>query len=255
LPKFYHVVAPQVWAWGARRAKKFAKIFDKLFAFFEFEVPYFTKYNLDTVAVGHPLADDLLGRSIRPDKNTIALLPGSRMSEVTRLMPIYRDVVAALPDHEFIIPTVETTRDYIEKCIRDWRVKPELIDSAARYDLYARANIAVTASGTASAELAMMHVPAIVVYKMNPITMWLGRRLIKIRWVSLVNILLGRSVYPELLGSDANPDNIISWIKKLSAPAARKEMINELMAADKLWRPSGDKTVAGVIAEKVISNQ
>ena len=89
--RFYHVVAPQVWAWGKRRAKKYAKIFDKLYAFFDFEVPYFAKYGLNTIAVGHPVADGLEKyKAINTDEKIITLVPGSRMNEVKKLLPVFR---------------------------------------------------------------------------------------------------------------------------------------------------------------------
>ena len=244
---FHHVVAPQVWAWRSGRAKKYAKIFDKLYAFFDFEIPYFTKFGLETVAVGHPIADKLLDDVVGSQKETsekiITLIPGSRLSEVKRLLPLMRDVVDMLVrngyrGYRFVIPTVETTSNYISDAVKDWAVKPKLIPSNQRYDIYAKTYIAIAASGTVTAELAMMHVPTIVVYKMNPITMWIGRRLIRVNWVSLVNILLNQGVFPEHLGSDATPENILDSVQQLTIPSKRDKMIKELKSADVLWRKS-----------------
>ena len=244
--RFHHVVAPQVWAWRSGRAEKYAKIFDKLYAFFDFEVPYFTKYGLDTVAVGHPIADGLVGKYKNTASKTIALIPGSRMSEVKRLLPLYRDVVAELDKcgfagYRFVIPTVETTAKYIAEQTDKWPTAVELVPAADRYDIYAKTFVAIAASGTVSAELAMLHVPTVVVYRMNPITVWLARRLIKIKWVSLVNILLKRGVYPELLGGDATVKNIVDVFYRLANPATRRAMIATLKTADERWRhPDGD---------------
>ena len=239
--RFHHVVAPQVWAWRAGRAKKYARLFDKLYAFFDFELPYFTKYGLSTMAVGHPIAEGLVGKKVKEtSEKIITLIPGSRMSEVKRLMPLYRDVVSALErlghvKYKYVIPTVETTRNYIKESVRDWPIEVKLLDSAKRYDVYAKTYIAIAASGTVSAELAMLHIPTIVVYKMNPITIWLARRVVNIRWVSLVNILLGRGVYPELLGGDATCENIMTELTKLNTLTARARMIKDLSLADGLW--------------------
>ncbi len=251
--RFHHVVAPQVWAWRPGRAKKYAKIFDKLYAFFDFELPYFTKYGLNTVAVGHPISDGLVGKKLKSTKEKIVtLVPGSRMSEVKRLLPLYRDVVEKLgTKYKYAIPTVETTRDYVEKYVRDWPVSVELVGAEKRYDLYAKTYIAIVASGTVSAELAMMHVPAIVVYRMNPITVWLARMVIRIKWVSLVNILLKRSVYPELLGSAANVKNVTDEFKKLTVSANRASMVRALACADTMWRHN-DKSPAGIIANDLM---
>ncbi len=242
--RFHHVVAPQVWAWRPKRAKKYAKLFDKLYAFFDFELPYFTKYGLDTVAVGHPIADGLIGRKVqtkfKSDKKIITLVPGSRMSEVKRLLPLMRDVADTLfrngyVGYQFVIPTVETTREYVRTQVEKWRIKPILVDSESRYDVYSQTYIAIVASGTVSAELAMLHIPTIVVYKMNKITSWLIKRFIRVRWVSLVNILLNRSVYPEFLGPDATVDNVLGAVQQLTIPSVRSKMTKVLTEADDLW--------------------
>ena len=243
--RFHHVVAPQVWAWRSGRAKKYARTFDKLYAFFDFEVPYFTKYGLDTVAVGHPIADGIIGKfkanANEDSEKIITLVPGSRMSEVKRLLPLMRDVVDMMcrngyMGYRFVIPVVETTAGYIEQEITKWPVKPVLIPSSERYDVYSKTYIAIVASGTVSAELAMMHVPTIVVYKMNPITTWIGRRLIKVKWVSLVNILLNRGIYPEFLGGDAVPEKVLNTLQLLTIPSKRQKMIADLESADGLWQ-------------------
>lgn len=245
--KFHHFVAPQVWAWRAGRAKKYAKTFDKLYAFFDFEVPYFTKYGLDTVAVGHPIADGLIGKYnhelTKGTEKIITLVPGSRMSEVKKLMPIMRVVAETLvrngyQGYKFIIPTVETTAEYVRRHIKKWSVQPELVPSDQRYNIYAKTYIAIVASGTVSAELAMLHVPTIVVYKMNAITSWLIRRVIRIKWVSLVNILLNRGVYPEFLGDEATAENVLNAVQQLTIPARRNQMISDLKSADGLWQLS-----------------
>ena len=242
--RFHHVVAPQVWAWRPGRAKKYARDFDKLYAFFDFEVPYFTKYGLETVAVGHPISDGLIGKKpVKTSEKIITIIPGSRMSEVKRLMPLFRDVVAELArtdiKYKFVIPVVETTREYVTGCVRDWPVSVEILDSGARYDLYAKTYIAIAASGTVTAELAMLHIPTIVVYRMNPITVWLARRVINIRWVSLVNILLQCGVYPELLGTDATCENVITEFKKLTNVSTRAKMVRNLAMADNMWSRDG----------------
>lgn len=239
--KFHHVVAPQVWAWRPGRAKKYAKTFDKLYAFFDFEVPYFTKYGLDTVAVGHPVADNIIGKYSRKNckDKIVALMPGSRKQEVRKLMPVFRDCVACMPKgYRIVIPTVETTDEYVRDAVQNWAIKPDIISSTERYKLYEKTFIAIAASGTVSAELAMMHVPSIVVYRMNWLTTIIGHILVNIKWVSLVNILLNKPVYPELLGTNASAKNILCWFNKLAFDAmVRNKMIDELKSADKLWRP------------------
>ena len=254
--RFHHVVAPQVWAWRPGRAKKYARVFDKLYAFFDFEVPYFTKYGLDTIAVGHPIAEGLIGGDkprVANDK-IITLVPGSRMGEVKRLLPVFREFIEKIPnakEYKFAIPVVETTAEYVKSVVSTWPVAVEIVPAAARYDLYRRTYIAVVASGTVSAELAMLHVPAIVVYKMNRVTTWIGHLLIRVRWVSLVNILLNRAVYPEFLGERATADNIVRAFRDMTKPGARDKIISELRAADNMWvRIEGvpSKIIAGSVS-------
>ncbi len=256
--KFYHVVAPQVWAWGSKRAKKYAEIFDKLYSFFDFEIPYFTKYGLETISVGHPIAEGLdKYKKTNPDnEEIITLVPGSRMAEVKKLLPIFQKTVDMLvnggyKDYKFVIPTVETTEKYVEKHIKNWTVKPEIVKSADRYNVYANTYIAIVASGTVSAELAIMHIPTIVVYKMNPLTVMLAHILLRIKWASLVNILMNKTIYPELLGKNANPCAIVHAIQKLTLPATRANMIKELKSADNQWKHTG-KNPASLIAKDIL---
>lgn len=256
--RFHHFVAPQVWAWRPGRAKKYAKTFDKLYAFFDFEVPYFTKYGLETIAVGHPIADNLIGK-YKPEEpkqeKIITLIPGSRLSEVKKLLPIFHQIIDMLVscgyiNYRFVMPTVETTDAYLREHIAAWETKPELVSASSRYDWYAKTYIAIAASGTVSAELAMIHIPAIIIYKMNAITTWLVRQVIRTRWVSLVNVLLQRTIYPEFLGPNATAENVVNAVGQLAIPAIREKMISDLKNADNLWRRNNDG-VAKMIADDI----
>ena len=253
--RFHHFVAPQVWAWHPKRAKKYAATFDKLYAFFDFEVPYFTKYGLDTIAVGHPIGDDLIGKYDTHKKTSekiITIIPGSRLSEVRRILPLMHKTIEMLGrcgynGYRFVIPTVETTDAYIRAQVATWKNKPDIIPAANRYDIYAKTYIAIAASGTVSAELAMMHIPAIIVYKMNCITTWIVSKIINVKWVSLVNILTNYGVYPEFLGPNARVDKIIEQFGQLTIPSVRNKMINRLQNADKLWQPNPNGAIATVV--------
>ncbi|MCL1786120.1 MAG: lipid-A-disaccharide synthase [Alphaproteobacteria bacterium] len=252
-PRFYHVVAPQVWAWGGPgRSEKYAKIFDRMYAFFDFEVPYFTRHGLATIPVGHPIADGLEPVAIAGDVKTITLLPGSRMAEIKKLLPVFRKVAAQMPEYKYVIPVVETTEKYVRKHVEKWAVKPTVVPAAKRYAQYAKTDIAVATVGTATVELAIMHVPAVVVYRASRLTQFLVRRVINLKWLSLVNILLGCDVYPELLGGECTPENIIREIKKLTPVAARQKMAKELSRADKMWQRR--IPAAQLIAEDIMKN-
>ena len=128
-----------------------------------------------------------------------------------------------------------------------------MVPAHKRYDLYQHTYVAIVASGTVSAELAMLHVPAIVTYKMNAITTWLLKHAIRVKWVSLVNILLNRGVYPECLGPAATADNIINIFDRIILPSNRTQMINNLKLADNMWmRSSG--APSKIIADDILKD-
>jgi lipid-A-disaccharide synthase len=231
MPKFYHVVAPMVWAWGAWRAKKYARVFDKMFCFFDFEVPYFTKYGLDAVAIGHPIYDIARRELKKAAKKYIALLPGSRMGEASKIMPVFKELAARCGAAQFAIPTTETTHDFISREIETWPARPKLVPFADRYKLYNETKLAVATSGTATAELAIMHIPAVVVYRVNWLTALLANVVLKTKHIALANILANKKIYPEFRGRSANADNIVAEIGKMNPRA----VIGELAATDKLW--------------------
>ena len=126
------------------------------------------------------------------------------------------------------------------------------VSGEKRYDVYANTYFAIVASGTVSAELAIMHIPTIVVYKMNALTALLARIIVRVKWASLVNILMNKTIFPELLGKKANPASIMNCIQQLTLPSVRKQMISELKSADKLWM-RGEKSPASLIANDILS--
>ena len=154
----------------------------------------------------------------------------------------------------FYIPVVETTEKYLREITTSYCFKPELVPSADRYKLFEKTDIAIAASGTVTAELAIMHVPTIVIYRMNPFTEFLVRIFVKIKWASLVNILLKKSVYPELLGNNATPENIAMWVKRLLQDKEKSKMISDLKRADKLWTRGG-KSPAKLIAADILKSK
>jgi lipid-A-disaccharide synthase len=225
LPKFYHIVAPQVWAWGANRAEKYANVFDRLYAFFDFEIPYFTKYGLKTIAIGHPIFSVIKNQKIKPNnkKEFITMLPGSRISEAKKIMPHFKKV-AECTDAKFAIPVTETTKEFITSQVKNWKNIPKLIPFEKRYELYSKTSMAIATSGTAVVELAIMKVPTVVVYR----TSWLMSKLVRlvatIKYASLVNILADKMIFPELLGRPANATNILCQLQNINVEKMRQEL-------------------------------
>ena len=248
-PKFYHVVAPQVWAWASHRAKKYAKIFDKLFCFFDFEVPYFTKYGLETIAIGYPFYEVIKEKRKKDNwcgtKNIVMLLPGSRMAEIKKTMPIFKDFIELHSKYSFVISTTEITHDFIENEIKSWKIKPKICQYNNRYELYNQAKFAISKSGTVTAELAIIHVPTVVIYPTNFLSPILAKLLLKINFISLLNIITNKKIFPELLGWNINARKISEAVSNMDM----KKIINDLKAADKLWHKN--KSPFEMIAENL----
>ncbi len=264
--KCYHVVAPAVWAWGPKRAKSFAETFDKLYCFFDFEIPYFTKYGLNTMAVGHPILESGIQEAnpenfikkynIKKSDKVIMILPGSRKTEVKSIMSEYKKLVSVLSKKytniKIVIPVVETMKNVIQDEIKDWKIKPIIVNTLmGRYDAMSRTDLAIAVSGTVSVELAILQVPAIIVYRFNRLSYLIARLLIKLKWVSLVNIIRNKSIYPELIQNKAKTENILPWIDKLlSDSKAIKSMKNELKNSDKIWHKN--KNASDLITDDIL---
>ena len=209
-----HYVAPQVWAWKKKRARTMYKYIDALMTLLPQEPKYFTPYNLETVFVGHPViesealhADGKMFRKqygIGNDKKIITLLPGSRKNEVAKLLPVFTDVAKNLLEHDnnfyFVIPTVKTVSNRVKSMVVESRLPILVVETQTdRYNAFQASEIAIAASGTVALELAICHIPHLVAYKVSALTAWIVSKIMKIQFVNLSNIMLGRLVVPELL--------------------------------------------------------
>lgn len=225
-----HYVAPMVWAWRQAKARKVARWYDHLMALLPFEPPYFTAAGLACSYVGHPVlesgADHGDGAGFRrrhmigAEARVLCLLPGSRHGEVRRLLPIYRqtaiDLLRRFPDLKLVLPAADLVAAAVDEATRSWPVKVTVLRGPReKYDALAASDVALAASGTVALELAMARLPAVIAYKMNAITDWLARRIVRTRFVNLVNIMLDRLVVPELLLEECRPDRLSSALAHL----------------------------------------
>ena len=225
-----HYVAPQVWAWKKKRAKTMYKYIDHLLTLFPYEPKYFTPHKLKTTFVGHPVIESSVlwasGEDFRTryniDEKTkiMSVLPGSRHTEVSRLLPIFLDVVKNIkekhPNFCFVIPTVSTVEDRVKKMVEDSGLPIIIVNSESdRHDAFCASDVAIAASGTVALELAMVDVPHIIAYKLSPLSAWLARHFLKIQFVNLSNILLGREIIPELLQENCNKEKILYYVNEL----------------------------------------
>jgi lipid-A-disaccharide synthase len=219
-----HYVAPTVWAWKPKRVKKVAEVYDYLFCLFDFELPYFEKAsNLKTYFVGHPivesgadkgLAENFYNKyNIIKDKKIILLMPGSRHGEVSRLLPIFIDCAEKLKkkykDLEVVIPTVAHLKDFVKQTLSKYKVNYLVIGKTEdKYNAFAAAKLAIVASGTVSLELGLAKVKTIVAYKVNPITAFIAKVLLKIKYASIINLMADDLIIKEFIQEKCSVENI-----------------------------------------------
>ena len=223
-----HYVAPQVWAWRPGRARTIAKYVDHLLLVLPFEAPYFETVGLPTTFVGHPITETGIGdgtafrrrNDIAPEATVVAVLPGSRRSETSRLLGVFRETVerlsARIPGLRIVLPTVAGVAGQVTAAAARWPGLPVVVrDRADKADAFAASDIALTASGSAVLELAVAGVPMVVGYRVNPLTMVLARHLVQIDRISLFNLVADRRVVPEYLQDDCRPDILAAAVEKI----------------------------------------
>jgi lipid-A-disaccharide synthase len=227
-----HYVAPSVWAWRPGRAVKMARVIDHVLALLPFEPPYMTAAGMTCDFVGHPVVAEPLAslaeRSVFAGQGPLLLaLPGSRKGEVTRLAPVFGQVVARMkarhPDLRVLLPTVRGVADLVRDLTIGWAVTPEILtDAAAKRGAFAAADVALAASGTVSLELAANGCPMVIAYDMHPLTLWLMRRAARIDTVTLVNLVSETRVVPEFIGADCRADRIAPALEAVLADPAQQ---------------------------------
>ena len=247
-----HYVAPTVWAWRPSRAEKVAAVTDRVLLLFPFERPFWDRVGHDTVHVGHPLAsanaEDLCRSSPRHAAGPlVAVLPGSRKAEVRRHLPIFREVVARLcrdwPAMTLVIPTVGNVAGEVRRSTRTWPwpLTVRETDSDGRREAMAAADAALAVSGTVALELAACGTPHVIAYRANPLTAAVLRRLITVKYASLVNLTAGEEVNPEYIQERCRAGPIYSGMRRiLSDPevaAKQKCSMKEVMKT--LAHPDG----------------
>ena len=232
-------VAPTVWAWRQGRAKKMSKYFNYLLSVIPFEVNFFEKYGLKTTYVGHPFIEKV--KKI-DDKNfsnqldllngdkTIIFLPGSRRSEIERHSPIMSQAIEHLRSQDLKINILIATGHKQLNQIREYFPDIKVItDDNEKYSLFKIADFACAASGTVTLELGLTETPTIVIYKMDKFTWFFISRMVKVKFVSLVNLILGRESSKELLQDNYTKENLIDEINKLLLDSEiQKKQIEDL---------------------------
>jgi lipid-A-disaccharide synthase len=222
-----HYVAPTVWAYKPERAATTAALFDHLLTLLPFEARYFNAYALPVTYVGHPIADGLRDTPpphFRPyqvgESLHIALFPGSRKGEVTRLLPVFQETVALLHQQyravRVSILTTRTMRPYLVRATRQWRTPPEVfVKESNKQAVMQSAHIALTKTGTVTLEITRHGLPMVAAYRVHPLTAAAVRRWLKIPFVNLLNIISGKVVVPELLQEECTAPHLYTALRHL----------------------------------------
>ncbi|MBU1112260.1 MAG: lipid-A-disaccharide synthase [Candidatus Omnitrophica bacterium] len=204
-PVFYYV-SPQVWAWRKKRIKLIKKFIDKMVVIFKFEEDFYKRNNMDVLYFGHPLLE-IIQPLDREPKKIISFLPGSRKNELKKHLPIMREakkiIQQRLPEYGFqIIKPASLDRKLYEQFYPDM----EIVEHS--YAALEESKFIITSSGTATVEIAILGIPYLIIYKINPLSWQILKRMVKTKFVGMVNILAGKKVVDELLQKDANPQRI-----------------------------------------------
>lgn len=223
IPVIYYI-APQVWAWKESRIRNMKANIDRLLVILPFEKAYFAKHGMEVDFVGHPLLEEIAGENTGAGKQkVIALLPGSRQQEVNRMLPAMLAVRSCFPDHCFLVGMAPgLSKDFYQKIIGHSDVQLFMQGTQA---LLSNADAALVTSGTATLETALAGVPQLVCYRGNTFSVLLARRLIKVPYIALVNLILDREAVRELIQDDLEPENVTAELSRL---LERRDIASEI---------------------------
>ena len=211
--KLVHLVAPSVWAWRKKRAKKLAKIYDQLLTLFDFEPPYFQKYGLNTTFVGHVAVEEF-NENDTPKKDMLLILPGSRKQELQMLLPIFVHSLKYFNFERIVIPTLPHLEKLIKEIVKDANI--EIVsEEKQKRKLFGQAKCAIVASGTATLQLALSGCPMVCCYRLSTLSYHIIKSMIKVKYISLVNIILNSPVIPELIQNECNAMSIANAMKTI----------------------------------------
>nr|WP_067062222.1 lipid-A-disaccharide synthase [Mucilaginibacter sp. L294] len=253
-----YYISPKVWAWNQKRVLKIKRIVDHLFCILPFEVDFYKSWGMEIDYVGNPLLDAV--DAFKPDvnflasnnltgKKIVALLPGSRKQEISRLLPEMLGAVEKFPHHQFVVAGAPSfNADYYTQYLGGKTI-PVIFN--ATYDILANAEAAVVASGTATLETALFNVPQVVVYKGNTLTIAIARMLVKLKFISLVNLIMDSAVVKELIQEDCTTLNITEELNNLLHNTHHREtMLAGYDALDeKMGTPEASAKTAGLIVK------
>lgn len=228
VPKIVYYISPQVWAWKENRTLKIKEFADEVITILPFEKAFYKRYGMDVKYAGHPLIDELAqweyndAHKIKKEKQ-IALLPGSRMQEIRKMLPVFLKLAALMTDHTFIVAAVE----HIDKKIYANMIgsaKNIRVETGKTREILLESEFAIVTSGTATLETALLKTPQVVCYKGNQISYLIAKRLVKINYISLVNLIMDAPVVTELIQEKCTPELIYKTYVSLMETAKKLKM-------------------------------
>lgn len=253
--KVVYYISPQVWAWKEGRVKKIKRDVDKMLVILPFEKSFYEKWNYPVTYVGHPLVEVVQQEKtqipLKPisEKPIVALLPGSRKQEIQIKLPEMLKMVKHFRDYQFVIAQAPSMPDEVYTSLTG--DESILLVKNDTYNLLKQAKAALVTSGTATLETALFGVPQIVCYKGNPVSYWLAKKLIKVKYISLVNLIMDRQVVVELIQHNLNEEKLkIHLGKLLNDQSYREKMLQDYQA---LWHLLGEKNASSLAAQEIIS--
>lgn len=261
--KTCYYISPKVWAWNQSRVKKIKKIVDHMFCILPFEVDFYKKWRMSVDYVGNPLLDAISTYPFNPkfreengftDKPLIALLPGSRAMEITKLLPIMAELPYFFPVHQFVIAGAPNfDESYYKQFLKGIDI-PVVFNQT--YDILNNAEAAVVTSGTATLETGILKVPQVVVYKANPISVRIAKLVVKVKFISLVNLINNFLSVRELIQDDCTAYDISYEVGELINNKAHRASVleNYDILAEKLGSPGASEKTAKLIVKYLGKN-
>ncbi len=257
-------ISPQIWAWRQGRVRRIARNVDEMVVILPFEKDFYESHGVKASFVGHPLVDRLEEKAPALEEHRdkeafiIGWMPGSRNSEVDRLLPVMVESASLLRkrlsrDVMYLVPVAPGVLPGTVKDAFNQAGVPVEICKEDSHEAMRRCDLIVMASGTATLEAALLAIPAVIVYKVSFISYLLGRILIRVPWIGLANIVAGKEVYPELIQNDVTPERIVkTCLDLILQPGKLQEVRKELLGIrEKLGTPGASKRTAEVIFQYV----
>lgn len=228
----YYYISPKIWAWNTSRAFKIKRLIDRMFCILPFEKDFYRQFDYDVDYVGNPVVDAVADFQPEADfvekqglrDEFIALLPGSRKQEILKLLPLMVAVAEKFPEKQFAVAAVRNQPEDIYAMCRD-KSNIKLIFEE-NYNLLQNARAAVVASGTATLETALFETPQVVVYITSALSYQVGKMVLKVDFISLVNLIAGREVVKELIQAECNEKNLAAELNKLFEEGHRKKIMD-----------------------------